>query len=496
MAAGRRRRAQRRRYGIPTVAVLLAGAAGLFWLTSHRSTPADTAPPPASPPPVSNAAPTDSPAATTAQPPEPVRSSGNELPRDAPIPDPSALRAHLAAALGVLAGDDAALVVTDPATGRVLLDDGGNRRMPPASTLKIATAVAALAALDPQTRFATSVVLHGDRVVLVGGGDPTLAAPAPAAGGSSSGPPMPSQRLGSSLRPAQLADLADRTASELRALGRQRVSLGYDASLFVGPATAAGWQSSYIAEGDVAPVSALEVNEGRVDPARDARSPAPGASAAASFARLLAAAGIVVEGAPVVTAAAPADRVLAVVQSPTLADLVRQMLTVSDNDLAEAIARQVAIARGLPASFAGATQAIRDTLNDLGIDTSGLTISDASGLSTLDRLQPRMLTALLRLVLTNDRFSAVREGLPVAGLTGTLASRFTAPAAAPGVGVVHAKTGTLATVVTLAGYTTDYDGRVLAFAVLADAVPRSQIRAAESAVDALVGALVTCGCAR
>ena len=81
-------------------------------------------------------------------------------------------------------------------------------------------------------------------------------------------------------------------------------------------------------------------------------------------------------------------------------------------------------------------------------------------------------------------------GLPVAALSGTLAERFDESAGAAG--WVRAKTGSLRGVTSLAGTVQDADGRLLVFAVLADAVPATT--AARDAVDSVAAALVACGC--
>ncbi|MCL6537714.1 MAG: D-alanyl-D-alanine carboxypeptidase/D-alanyl-D-alanine-endopeptidase [Acidothermus sp.] len=465
----RPRRTARAVIGVLGVLVLLGA---VNWVLKGHPTPIASTPPPSSPPPAAPAS--AAPTAATPQTPSPT---------PPPIPDPAALRAHLAPALARLAGEGLGFVVADAPTGRVLFDDGGDEPAAPASTAKIATAVAALTVLGADHRFETSTVLRGSQVILVGGGDPALAGPVPPALRSAA----PSNR-------AQLTDLVSRTAEALRARGLTRVSVGYDAHLFVGPAVASGWTPVYLTEGDVSRVSALMIDEGRVAPTSAAREADPASAAARDFATLLAGEGITVTGGPVPVAANSADHLLAKVSSPTVAELIADMLGPSDNDIAEALGRQIALARGLPASFDGAVRAIRDVLAALGIDTGGFVMADASGLSTLDRLRPQMLVQLLRLVLTDDRYQPVREALPVAGVSGTLATRFTAPAAAPGVGVVHAKTGTLAHVVALAGYARDDDGRLLVFAAIADRVPPPQLHSAESALDVLVAGVVTCGC--
>src|ERR1700683_3524370 len=69
------------------------------------------------------------------------------------------------------------VMIAAPPTGRVLLSEGGSRLATPASTAKLATAAAALATLGAGARFTTRVVrgAAADSIILVGGGDPTLA---------------------------------------------------------------------------------------------------------------------------------------------------------------------------------------------------------------------------------------------------------------------------------------------------------------------------------
>jgi serine-type D-Ala-D-Ala carboxypeptidase/endopeptidase (penicillin-binding protein 4) len=125
-------------------------------------------------------------------------------------------------------------VVADPATGQVLLSQHGARSMTPASTTKLATGLAALAVLGGAATFTTRVV-HGaapDSIILVGGGDPTLAVNQ-----------FPARDYP---RPATLASLAASTAKALIARGRRSVTLGYDTSLYTGPGLAPGWPASYV----------------------------------------------------------------------------------------------------------------------------------------------------------------------------------------------------------------------------------------------------------
>jgi len=253
------------------------------------------------------------------------------------------------------------------------------------------------------------------------------------------------------------------------------VSLGYDASLFVGATLAPGWKPIYQTEGDVAPVSALEVDEGHPNPARTATAADPAAAAAAEFAALLTSDGVTVTGVPTSAHAAP----------------TRRMLGRSDNDLAEALSRQVAIATGHPASFAGGVAAVKAAIASLGVDPAGLATVDASGLSPLDRVKPAALLALLRLAIApgHDRLAPILMGLPVAGFSGTLSGRFGGLAPA-GAGAIRAKTGTLDGVVALAGYFQDSRGATLVFATIVTGVAKTATTVTEVALDRLMASLV------
>ena len=94
-----------------------------------------------------------------------------------PMPTSSGLNTALTGTLSSAAlGSGVAAVVAD-ASGNVAYSRNGSALATPASTEKIATAIAALDVLGPGARFSTRVVSGpGNSIVLVGGGDPTLAA--------------------------------------------------------------------------------------------------------------------------------------------------------------------------------------------------------------------------------------------------------------------------------------------------------------------------------
>ena len=389
----------------------------------------------------------------------------------------------MAAALAdpVLAGA-LAVPVVDAETGEPLHERAADVPLLPASTAKIATAAAALTALPSDLRLTTRVVAGAapGEVVLVGGGDPTLASPQAEVG-------YP--------QPARLADLAAQTRKALSGAALTRVVV--DLSLYGGERLGPGWKPTYVTEGAVAPVVPLMVDGGRVRPDRLARVAEPGLAAGAAFAALVQPGTAV----PVVQGEAPAGAAqLAQVQSEPVAALVERMLVRSDNDLAEALARQVALSTGSPASFAGVQQAMAQVLGDLladtGVDRDAVRLVDGSGLSRENRLEPAALTRLLARAASGQApaLAPLVSGLPVAGFDGTLAERYRAGGPAAAAGEVRAKTGTLNGVSALAGLVRTDDGRLLAFDVTADGVALGATRRAERALDALAARLAACGC--
>jgi D-alanyl-D-alanine carboxypeptidase/D-alanyl-D-alanine-endopeptidase (penicillin-binding protein 4) len=152
----------------------------------------------------------------------------------------------------------------------------------------------------------------------------------------------------------------------------------------------------------------------------------------------------------------------------------------------------VALARRLPASFVGEGQAIAATLADLP-GAGPEVLRDASGLSRLDAVRPGTLTAVLAAAARSPRLAPLLSGLPVAGFDGTLGSRYRTAPTAMAAGQVRAKTGTLDGVTALAGLVRTRDGRLLAFALLADRVPKGGTPAAQRALDGVAAALGACG---
>lgn len=361
----------------------------------------------------------------------------------------------------------------DTGTGERLAGINQDALVVPASNTKTLTVVALMNALAGDETFATTVVQpSASEIVLVGGGDPMLAM----ATGERSYP-----------APASLEDLAIATAEQLREQGVTSVTLSFDASLFTDDGWNATWPENYRTQ--VTQVSALWVEGGRL--ADGSRSLTPALDAALAFTELLSTHGIQVAGEPVPTQDATGPE-LARVESLPVHVLAEQAMLRSDNSWTEVLGLQLARLTGHPTTFEGSVAAIEEQLRALGAWAEGAVLFDASGLSRSNLVSAAMLAQVNRHIVEDPRLSVVLDGLPVAGVTGTLRDRFQDPVSAPARGVAKAKTGALTGVSSLGGNTVTADGRVVAFAVVVNG--SSQPWPARVWIDQVVGTITSCGC--
>ncbi|MDO5030578.1 MAG: D-alanyl-D-alanine carboxypeptidase/D-alanyl-D-alanine-endopeptidase [Corynebacterium sp.] len=364
-------------------------------------------------------------------------------------------------------------VVSDASTGQQLWAKDDKALATPASSLKILTSAAALLGLGENHRVATSVsrVTGTNDVVLQGAGDPTLSV----------------DGEGFFNDAASIADLAEKVS---KAIPEGVGTVYVDTSLFT-ETFHDKWEREGLADGYIAPVESVMVDAGRIDPTDEdsQRSATPAADAGAALATALGAknggnlAEAEKDGAQLPLDPSP----VATVDSAPLITRVHDMMNFSDNVLAESIARELAIARHLPPTFAGAAQAVRDTLTEHGFPLDGAVLSDSSGLSTDNRITPQHLAEVLNAAAgpegsqeagETSESKALRpllDCLPVAGVSGTLTTRFDGT---PGAGVVRAKTGTLNKASALAGYVVTESGQVLTFVLISNEASLLPARAA------------------
>ena len=445
-------------FGAATTALVAVAvtAAGAF-ASAHRSAApvvpqlvradpvtGSAAPPPSTVPSEEPPAPPATAAAAPAPPPPP--------PAAAPTYPRTPLVGRLEALLGdpALAGRAVAVSVVDE-RGSPVFDFHGAAPLVPASTQKLVTAAAALHALGPGSQYGTHLnataaprpdgVLEGS-LVLVGAGDPTLATPEYA-----------------SVRPDRPRAPLEALADAVAAMGIRRITgnvLG-DPWVFPHQPTPPGWYPDYIRDGDTGPSAGLTVNGGRrlfrgrggglqSVPADD-----PATEAAVSLRHLLKERGVHVDGvAGAVRDVPPAPVLVGAVASHPLVDILRYMVRESDNHIADAVFRTVALTVMHDGRWEAGPAASRRALDGLGLDWTGVALYDGSGLSRHNRLPARFLTALDAAMTASPRGSDWQRFMAVAGVRGTLERRLVGTLAA---GQVFAKTGSLRDVRSLAGAT-------------------------------------------
>lgn len=149
---------------------------------------------------------------------------------------------------------------------------------------------------------------------------------------------------------------------------------------------------------------------------------------------------------------------------------------------AEELLKEVGHASGAPGSTPGGLAATHAALEPLCVPLSG-SDDDGSGLSRANGRSPREWRRLLQAARDAPWWPQLQAALPVAGRSGTLASRFRGTAAE---GTVRAKTGTIIGGIALSGYGATVGGRAFVFSVL---VNGDGSEAATGPLDTLVAAI-------
>ena len=386
------------------------------------------------------------------------------------------------------------LEVRDGVSDDVLYAKDETKPRTPASVTKVLTAAAALSAIGGEKRLATTTDFDADTntLTLTGGGDVLLSA-------GESDP-------GSVNGHAGLRTLAEDTAAALEKQNISEVALNLDTSRYVGKDFDSGWERADIAKGVITPIQPIMVDTAYVG-SKDAewrgRSEHPAKDAFSIFEKELKKTGITVtEAAAESESKAPTEseqpsesespKELARVESATISEIVEYALVHSDNVVAEVLGNEVAIAQGKDGSLENGPEAVLEALGE-SVDLGRTHLVDTSGLSYDNRIAPHDLTTVLQAsVVADDSLAGLVSYFPVGGLTGTLHDRFLDERNASG--VVHAKTGTLSSVTSLAGGVLDAEGRYLVFSIQIDDVDKDKILEARKTVDDIVTVLANCGC--
>lgn len=349
----------------------------------------------------------------------------------------------------VLAGSCAAVSVD----GVLMLSDGIDTAVTPASTLKFLVAATALDSLGADFTYSTEVKAEINAgvvgsIYLVGGGDPLLA---------SSWYP---DDLTLSKYPQQPATSLEALADSVVAAGVTQITgnvVGdashYDAELYP-PSWPIGFRAI---EGG--PISGLLVNDGAVlGASMKATDPAMGA--AQEFYRLLQERGVTIIGAPASGVTPVGLPTVAAIQSAPLIEIVGEMLRNSDNNTAEMMLKEIGFQVSGAGTRAAGDSAMMAKLSSWGIPLEGVTLSDGSGLSGDNKVTCAAFLAVLERFNIND---PLISQLAVAGTSGTLSKYFVGTSLQ---GRLYGKTGSLSGVKALVGFVPVEGGSTIRFALL------------------------------
>lgn len=426
------------------------------------------------------------------------------------------------------------VLVTSISRGDTLFGYNADAMMMPASTLKLFTTALAFERLGPQYHLTTQVLRGGEvssdgtlrgSLIIKGGGDPSLQARF--MGGT---PEAPMRALATMVAESGIkrvtGDLiGDASAFEdktipdgwlsryLHASYAARVSaLSLNNNLLhvaINPGKSGGAAKITLRPGISGPKVINQVSTsgsgrgGRIAVSRrsdgtvvakgwiGARSPVrvytvvvdePALFTTRAFAKALEAVGVEVEG-KLRLATTPEDAVVInSLSSPPLFELATVMNGESDNHFAELLLRSAT--RGHSDTVTGSASLGNQQLKVLlaeraGISPQAISVSDGSGLSSLNRITARALTKLLVYADGAPWANEFHHSLPIAGESETLRHRMRST---PAAGNLHAKTGTTADVIALGGYVTSRSGELLAFSFLYNG---KQLSAARETIDAM-----------
>jgi D-alanyl-D-alanine carboxypeptidase/D-alanyl-D-alanine-endopeptidase (penicillin-binding protein 4) len=155
----------------------------------------------------------------------------------------------------------------------------------------------------------------------------------------------------------------------------------------------------------------------------------------------------------------PTDVLLHSHESRTLGEQIRFINKWSNN----VMARQLFLSTGAqiggePATLEKGRAAVMDVLQKAGIDTTGMSLENGSGLSRQERVSARQLGQLLETAWRDPYMPEFMASLPLLGEDGTLAARFKNGDLR---GRSHMKTGTLRDSSAIAGYMLTRSGKRL-----------------------------------
>lgn len=434
-----------------------------------------------------------------------------------------------------------AVQVVDVLTGEVVFAHDSDRKLNPASTMKVLTAATALKTLGPSYRFTTDLFVDGTvdgagvlqgNLYVKGGGDPTLVVEKlwklvldlklegieRIAGdvvydesyfGTDHHLPGWDKEEDLERGPSYFPELSAlslnfNTIAIVVAPGREvgeaaRIRLETPASAYVTlvnevtTSSSGSWRRLDIKREITDPTITFTL-EGSIPAGSEVRKyyrtvAEPTSHFMAAFEEMLASQDVVVTGKHKRGTTPEGATLLVRQQSTSLAAILMDMNKFSNNFIAEQVLRAMAAeVKGAPGTTAAGVEVIHDYLVDLGIPDGSFTLVNGSGLSRDSFLTPEQLTTVLVDMAKDPRVGHEFTGsLAISGRDGTLFNRLTE---APG--RLRGKTGTIDGVHCLTGYVEGTGGRLFAFAFLVNDV-RGGISKVKSLQDRFLAEILAAG---
>ena len=154
-------------------------------------------------------------------------------------------------------------------------------------------------------------------------------------------------------------------------------------------------------------------------------------------------------------------------------DILARINKNSQNMMAEGTAKLLGRAHAIKGgdakavgSWSNADTAIRAYWQKEGIDASGFTFADGSGLSRDNRVTTRLISDILVSVYHSPNFDTFRESMSIAGVDGTTRARLSDKP-----NRVYCKTGYISGVRSLSGYAKTDSGKWVVFSIIYNKIP-------------------------
>ncbi len=188
--------------------------------------------------------------------------------------------------------------------------------------------------------------------------------------------------------------------------------------------------------------------------------------------------GISVEGRVVAGAVPASAELVTVFESKSLPSILADMNKFSNNFVAEMLTKNMAAQEQKSgANLKRGVELIREELVKIGISRDEVTLVNPSGLTNENAFSAASLNKVLSHIKKDfSIYPIFLDGLPIAGIDGTLKNRMKGTLAE---GWIRAKTGRLDAVYSLAGYAGKRDGKVLTFSFLYNG-PQDEVRVREA----------------